>query len=91
MLWPSASSCSAVSGWSLTRVGSRRSASSASASSSSEDSTYARRKPGSVMVLPVAPKSASSPEVEIARIRTEIEDPTASVICDAIVRRQISS
>ena len=29
--------------------------------------------------------------MEIARIRTEIELPTASVICEAMVRRQISS
>ncbi len=43
------------------------------------------------MVLPVAPKSHSSLPVEIARIRTETEEPTASVICDAMVRRQISS
>ncbi len=39
VLWPSASSASALSAWPLTRFGSRRSASSASASSSSEDST----------------------------------------------------
>jgi hypothetical protein len=75
----------------LTRVGSRRSASSASAFSSSLDSTYARRKPGSVIVLPVAAKSTSSLEVETARMRTLTELPTASVICEAIVRRQISS
>ena len=43
------------------------------------------------MVLPLAPKSTSSPAVEIARIRTEMELPTASVICEATVRRQISS
>ncbi len=43
------------------------------------------------MVLPVAPKSASSPLVEMARIRTDTDWPTASVICEAIVRRQISS
>ncbi len=43
------------------------------------------------MVLPVAPKSASSPAVETARMRTETLEPTASVICEAMVRRQISS
>ena len=43
------------------------------------------------MVLPVAAKSHSSLVVEVARIRTETELPTASVICDATVRRQISS
>ena len=43
------------------------------------------------MVLPLAPKSASSLDEDTARIRTEIEVPTASVICDAMVRRQISS
>ena len=44
-----------------------------------------------MIVLPLAPKSHSSPAVETARMRTETEKPTASVICEAIVRRQISS
>ena len=43
------------------------------------------------MVLPLAPKSASSLLLDTARIRTEIDMPTASVICEAMVRRQISS
>src|SRR2546421_6652350 len=72
---PVGRSASARNGWSLTTVGSRRSASSASASSSSLDSTYARRKPGSVIVLPLAPKSASSQveETELMRPATGMQ------------------
>ena len=43
------------------------------------------------MVLPLAPKSASSPPAVTARMRALTEKPTASVICDARVRFQISS
>jgi len=43
------------------------------------------------MVLPLAAKSHSSFAVDTARTRTDTDEPTASVICEAIVRRQISS
>jgi len=44
-----------------------------------------------VIVLPDVPNSQASPVVVSTPMRTDVEFPTASVICDAIVRRQISS
>ncbi len=47
--------------------------------------------PPHLIVLPVAEKSHSSFAGVVARMRTDTDDPTASVICEAIVRRQMSS
>ncbi len=88
---PFGSSSTASTRWPWTSRGSRRSASSASPASSSTASTYARRKPGKLIVLPDAPNSATSPDPAVPDSRSDTVWPRASAICEAMVRRQISS
>ena len=54
-------------------------------------STYALRKPWKVITRPLAENTTSSPVEAPPPIRIVTELPTASFICDATVRIQISS
>jgi hypothetical protein len=54
-------------------------------------STYALRNPWKVMTRPDAPKTTSRPSAAAPPMRTETDWPTASFICEATVRIQISS
>ena len=77
--------------------GSRFSASSfsavppADASGSSLSSTYARRKPGNVIVRPDVVNTTDSSVIDVPPMRTDTVVPTASDICEASVRCQMSS
>lgn len=65
--------------------------SSVSADGSSAPSTYAFRKPWKVITRPDEVNSQLSPVEALASILIETLLPTASFICDATVRIQISS
>ena len=71
--------------------GSRVSRSSDSVSGSSRPSTYALRKPWKVITRPEAENTTSSPEAAAPPSRTVTLRPSASFICEATVRIQISS
>ena len=61
------------------------------AAASSVPSTYALRKPWKVITRPEAENTTSSPPVAAPPKRIETDWPTASCICEATVRIQISS
>jgi hypothetical protein len=87
--WPFATGSDGVSAWPSASCG-RRSSSLSASRSSSRPSSYAARKPRTVMTVPLAENCASRPPAASPTTTVAVE-PVASTIWEATVRRQMRS